>query len=178
MRCTARIYYDPGPSFCVHLPNMWSILIITRPAHPVNPQPKFYGGFTGRRPFRRFAPAFSPLSHAVLLPSLFWPSPPPAAAPPPHAWEAPLSVSLRSIALPRGEPSARPWTEVNFVVRQTKRPLLLCGYSKRSRFPLKAPTGARPQDAGGTSMGGGRDSITTMRRPALQPTPAEGPYLS
>ena len=63
MRCTARIYYDPGPSFCVHLPNMWSILIITRPAHPVNPQPKFYGGFTGRRPFRRFAPAFSPLSH-------------------------------------------------------------------------------------------------------------------
>ena len=97
---------------------------------------------------------------------------------PPHAGEPPLSVSLRSTALPRGEPSARPWTEVNFVVRQTKRPLLLCGYSKRSRFPLKAPTGARPQDAGGTSMGGGRDSITTMRRPALQPTPAEGPYLS
>ena len=45
MRCTARIYYDPGPSFCVHLPDLWSVLIITRPARPVNPQPKFYAGF-------------------------------------------------------------------------------------------------------------------------------------
>ena len=47
-------------------------------------------------------------------------------------------------ALPQGEPSARPWTEVNFVVRQTKQPLSLCGYSKRSRFPLKAPSGGAP----------------------------------
>ena len=38
---------------------------------------------------------------------------------PPHAWEPPLSVSLRSTALPEGEPSARPWTEANFVVRRT-----------------------------------------------------------
>ena len=49
---------------------------------------------------------------------------------------------------------------------------------KEAAFRLEPPRGARPQGAGGTSMGGGRDSIITMRGPALQPTPAEGPYLS
>ena len=47
-------------------------------------------------------------------------------------------------ALPRGEPSIRPWVESNFVVRQTKRLLLLYRHSKRSRFPFGAPTGGAP----------------------------------
>ena len=34
---------------------------------------------------------------------------------------------------------------------------------KGAVFSLKPPRGARPQGAGGTSMGGGRDSIKTMR---------------
>src|SRR5699024_7404427 len=39
---------------------------------------------------------------------------------------------------------------------------------------LKPPRGARPQGAGGTSMGGGWDSIKTMRGPAFTAAPRRG----
>ena len=108
------------------------------------------------RPFRRFVtafcPPFVPLSHAARRHD----------SSPVNEGASPLRRFAP--ALPRGEPSVRPWVQANFMVRQTKkRFLLLYGHSKRSRFWFEAPTGARPQGAGGTSMGGGRDSIKTMR---------------
>ena len=87
----------------------------------------------------------------VLLPSLFWPSPPPAAAPPPHAWEAPLSVSppLRaSRQLSRRESQV-------YARGQRK----LCGKTKFFQLCLTtnfaktdAGTLASPRGGGGTAL--------------------------
>ena len=69
---------------------------------------------------------------------------------PQHAWEPPLSVSLRSTALPEGEPSARPWTEANFVVRRTFLRLCLTTHSTgtNAHTALSGPAGHLPRKRG------------------------------
>ena len=63
----------------------------------------------------------------VFLSSPFWPSPPPSAAPPPHAWEAPLSVMplCGMTTPPRGEPSVPASIAAKFVVRQSRKKVRL-----------------------------------------------------
>ena len=78
------------------------------------------------------------------LPSLFLPSPPPAAAPLPHAGEAPLSVMpLHGMtAPPQGEPSVPASIPAKFMVRQSRKKVhLTTKFSSVHGRALDSPCG-------------------------------------
>ena len=93
---------------------------------------------------------------------------------PPHAWEPPLSVSLRSTALPEGEPSARPWTEANFVVRRTfLRLCLTTNFAAIDAGTLGSPRGGAVMPLCGMTERGASEKhkYTKPRLPAPQNAP-------